>query len=100
MLILFYTVLDSGIILISALAEEEDFTKYIPQPEFIDDYGKVSFNKYVHWLKISLKQSLNYIWNDFNKLPFHIVFSTVYNKMSNPQLNLKQMYSNFTSKPI
>ncbi|KAL9961377.1 hypothetical protein ACROYT_G030301 [Oculina patagonica] len=24
----------------SALAEEEDFTKYIPQPEFIDDYGK------------------------------------------------------------
>ena len=26
----------------SALAEQEDFTKYIPQPEFIDDYGKVS----------------------------------------------------------
>lgn len=24
----------------SALAEEEDFTKYIPQPQFIDDYGK------------------------------------------------------------
>jgi len=31
--------------LILALAEEEDFTKYIPQPEFIDDYGKVSFNR-------------------------------------------------------
>lgn len=51
-LILFYTVLDSGIVYISALAEEEDFTKYIPQPEFIDDYGKVSFNIYLHWLEI------------------------------------------------
>ena len=37
-------ILDSSIILILALAEEEDFTKYIPQPEFIDDHGKVSFS--------------------------------------------------------
>ena len=42
--LLSHTVLDSGIIFILALAEEEDFTKYIPQSEFIDDYGKVSFN--------------------------------------------------------
>lgn len=43
-MLLSLTVLDSGDILISALAEEEDFTKYIPQPQFIDDYGKVSFS--------------------------------------------------------
>ena len=48
--LLSHTVRDSGIILILALAEEEDFTKYIPQPEFIDDYGKVS-TLHVHCLE-------------------------------------------------
>ena len=43
-IIIILTVLDCCIILILALAEEEDFTKYIPQPEFIDDYGKVGFS--------------------------------------------------------